>query len=378
MVNKLDSREIRGYSILAKGDEPKSVGEETFLVPSQSGNKKYKVTLLNEWRCECPDFQFRKTKCKHIFAVEFLLKLRNKLDDTDLEFAEELPITANCKFCNSENIVKIGVVKNKNESKQRFLCRACKKTFYENPEFNYIRNPKIITLAFDLYFKGLSLRKITDTLNQFFGVKIHHETVRRWLGKFTEAMNDYTKRFTPNVSDAWHVDEQAIKSKGKQRWVWNCLDEETKFLIANNITDERSIPETRQIFVKAKEVAKTTPEFIVTDGLQSYRDAILKEFLSWKKPHVNHVRLESIRNKRINNNEIERFHGTFRERDKVMRGFKGQEEVFADGFRTYYNFVRKHQGLGMTPAQASGIELNLERNKWLSLLKQSLDNNHSK
>ena len=67
---------------------------------------------------------------------------------------------------------------------------------------------------------------------------------------------------------------------------------------------------------------------------------------------------------------IERFHGTFRERDKVMCGFKSRVSAkeLTDGFRTYYNFIRKHQTLGKTPAEASGIEL--ERNRWLSLLKK--------
>jgi hypothetical protein len=38
------SRKIRGYAILAKGDMPIAISEEKFLVPSQSPDKKYKVT----------------------------------------------------------------------------------------------------------------------------------------------------------------------------------------------------------------------------------------------------------------------------------------------------------------------------------------------
>lgn len=73
----------------------------------------------------------------------------------------------------------------------------------------------------------------------------------------------------------------------------------------------------------------------------------------------------------VNNNRVERFHGSTRERTKVLRGFKGnlQAQAILDGFRTYYNFIRPHNALdGKTPAQVSGIDLQLDTNRWLSLI----------
>jgi len=374
----MDSREIRGYSILAKGDEPLIINSEEFLVPSQSSKEKYKVSKLDGWTCECKDFKFRKTKCKHIHAVEFLLKMRGKVDnDEKLEFVDEIAGKVECQFCKSDNIVRNGFVKNKGENKQRFFCKSCKKTFYKDAELNYIRNPKVIVLAIDLYMKGLSLRKITDTLNQFFSVKIHHETVRRWITKFTASMNNYVNQFKPELSEAWHLDEQNIKVKGKWLWSWNCLDEGTRFLIANTITEKRNVNDARQILQNAVSNVEDAPEFLITDGLHAYKKAIKKEFCSVSREEiaVKHVRARSLRDKRQNNNIIERFHSTFRERDKVMRGFKSKvtAKEITDGFRTYYNFIRPHQALnGLTPSQTANIQLNLDRNKWLSLLKQSL------
>jgi len=369
----MDEREVRGYSIVSKGNPPQLVNEETFLVPSQSSDKRYKVTLQNTWVCECPDFQFRKVKCKHIFAVEFLLKMRDKLNqDSSLDFAEELTTVDKCQFCSSENIVKNGSIKNKDESKQRFLCRDCNRTFYSESHLNYLKDPKIITLAFDLYFKGLSLRKITDTLNQFYGVKLHHETVRRWLMKFTEKMNEYTEQFKPETSDTWHIDEQMIKVNGKFEWSWNCLDDKTRFLIANNLTKKRNIDDACSILKEAKDTTDTRPRTIITDKLPSYRKAIHKEFPAWwtKENRVKHIKVKS---KSRANNLVERYHSTFRERDKTMRGFKTENNIMTTGFKTYYNFIRKHQGLdGLTPSQKAGIELNLGRNRWLSLLQKSL------
>ncbi|HLD15389.1 MAG TPA: transposase [Candidatus Nanoarchaeia archaeon] len=55
--------------------------EGNWIVPSQATSGSYKVWLDNfQPKCNCPDYQIRKCKCKHIFAVEFTLeqKVDNK------------------------------------------------------------------------------------------------------------------------------------------------------------------------------------------------------------------------------------------------------------------------------------------------------------
>src|SRR5215213_2629250 len=47
----------------------------TWIVPSQSGAKTYTVNPDPESPfCDCPDFEFRRARCKHIYAVEIVLK----------------------------------------------------------------------------------------------------------------------------------------------------------------------------------------------------------------------------------------------------------------------------------------------------------------
>ncbi len=359
-------RKIRAYAIIAKGDTPKRIDKETFIIPSQHNpDKKYKVTHKEEWTCTCPDFKYRKVKCKHIQAVEMWLKMRNAIMEDDiLEMPDEIN-HMKCPYCGSFHIVKDGVRKNKNGKRQRYKCKECGKRFVLDPIKGHKANGKLIALSMDLYFKGLSYRKIADTIYQFYGIKIHHDTIRRWISKFMNKINEHVNKIEPNVSEIWHIDEQKIKINGEWYYSWNVLDE-NRFLISNAITSGRSVFETEMVLRKAlKNAHGIKPKIIITDGMPAYKTAI-KNVFGDDVTHIYNVGLRS----RINNNIIERYHGTYRERDKVMRGLESVKTAreMNENMRTYYNFIRNHQTLKHTPAEEAGIKLGMNRNRWMSLL----------
>ncbi len=123
-----DERAIRGYAILAKGDEPKQLKENVFRIPSQNFKKYYYVTNRNgEWHCTCPDHKYRKVACKHIYAVRFWIALKQKLEKQEIEETE--PIV--CKFCGSPDAIKYG----KNGKKQVYKCKNCNRKFVNNGDF---------------------------------------------------------------------------------------------------------------------------------------------------------------------------------------------------------------------------------------------------
>lgn len=54
-----DVRQQRAELILQKGN-PECIDENTYLVPSQfDSNKKYQVTHLDSYSCNCKDFEMR-------------------------------------------------------------------------------------------------------------------------------------------------------------------------------------------------------------------------------------------------------------------------------------------------------------------------------
>ena len=76
-------RQQRGLVIAALAQiEKNRVG---YKVPSQSGSGAYVVNLDGEPFCSCPDFEKRHQRCKHIYAVGFIIQREERPDGTIVE-----------------------------------------------------------------------------------------------------------------------------------------------------------------------------------------------------------------------------------------------------------------------------------------------------
>ena len=374
-----DDRKARASALL-NDRVPEEVSGGIYLVPSSDGTKKYKVNYIDTYSCDCSDFEFRcKDRglyCKHIDAIILFNKLKSKveMDDFDVDSVIDEKV---CPKCKTSKILKFGMRANKSGSKQRYNCPACGIHFVLDPAKGVKSNARMVCLVLDMYYKGNSLRDIQDTLYKNFGLHLHHETVRRWINRFMARINDYTAQLKPQTSERIHIDEQAVKVKGVNEWCWNVLDNKTRFLLANQITKKRFIEDARSIIQKAKPYLSQKPTEIATDKGQFYKKAIRKEFMQgWHKIHSLNAPDETLLHatSKMDNQIIERYHGTFRERDKVIRGQKNEKgaERYIENWKTYYNYIKPHMTFnGLTPSQVAGISIGNERNRWLTLIKLS-------
>jgi transposase-like protein len=363
-------RELRGLEIAkAKESQITRIDASTYKVLSQSGNGEYVVCLSeDEWRCECPDHRFRGAKCKHVWAVEISLKMREQVRKNII--IQEVAVSK-CVFCQSENIKKFGIRRNKSGNIQRFLCADCGKTFSVNIGFERMKhNPQAITSAMQLYFSGESLRNTMKSL-RLLGVEVSHKTVYMWIKKYVKLMQDYVEKIIPNVSDTWRADELYVKIKGDMKYLFALMDDETRFWIAQEVAESKYKHDARQLFQLGVKATGKKPMTLITDGLPAYHDAYKKEFWTLKKEtrteHINVIKLSG----NITNNKMERFNGEIRDREKTMRGLKKKDTPILSGYQIFHNFIREHEGLkGKTPAEACGIEIK-GKNKWLTLIQNA-------
>jgi len=382
-------REARARQILDIA-EPQELDENTYLVPSQfDSSKKYEVTHFDSYSCNCKDFQMRcKGKglyCKHIKAILLFKKLKNKYEVEDSGLSQEIELIINtpkkdcCPFCQSEELIKRGVRKIQAGEKQRYSCKKCKKRFILTPIPKIKASEKLVCLAMDCYYKGLSYRDVSDQFKQFYGLSISHVTIRSWILKFSNVIEKYTKELKPKTSGVWNADETMVLTKrGRDKknpntefdYVWNVMDNKSKFLLASvNSGRSRNKKDAQKVMTEAWKQNKKMPNQIITDRLPSYQDGIRKTFRNWgNERKIKHTSIVGKR-KIVNNNAVENLHTHQKEFQKVRRGIK-EVQNYSDGFKVYHNFIRKGVKDKLSPAERCGIMVN--GNRWNTLLLNSL------
>ena len=151
---------------------------------------------MHDWKCTCPYYETRNVICKHIYAVQFSLKIKVDVE-TDIKAqkiqGDEIG-RINCPICKSKNTVKRRVRANSYGEIQRYGCKDCNHRFVINVGFSRVKHdPKVITLTLDLYFKGVSLRKISDHIQQFHDREVDPTTPMRWIKKYTQLLGKYAE-----------------------------------------------------------------------------------------------------------------------------------------------------------------------------------------
>lgn len=379
--NKNDSqaRMMRGMEMLQNGLTVRENEDGSFAVPSQTSKGKfYEVRILGERMvCTCPDFEYRQIDaCKHIHLVKFCVSLRylQKDEKPKVIASDAFP----CSHCGSIRVIRYGREGNENNVKQVFKCRDCNRKFREPSMLNRVKfAPELITLTLDLYFSGLSLRKVARSVGDHFNVKIGVTTIYDWIQRYVPQISAYVKTLTPELSNTWHADELFVKMKGGKStkihkniaYLWNIIDRRTRFLLASKLSEDRDAVGAVAAFKEAIQNAQGFgPENVFTDAHRSYIQGIQALEMAGTPRHIANC---GVGKPHATNNRIERLNGTLRERVKVQRGWKSKKSAIAEGMRLQYNFVKPHMALeGKTPAESAGIGVD-GSNKWMALLRQA-------
>ena len=120
-----------------------------------------------------------------------------------------------CKYCQSTRLVKHG----KANGKHRYLCKECEHKFIEGSDFPRMRTKsRIISTSIDLYFEGLSVRKIQTQVEKLYDISVSQVTIWKWIKKYSDLVKSYVTTLKPQLSGMWHEDETMVKCEGRNVW----------------------------------------------------------------------------------------------------------------------------------------------------------------
>jgi len=366
----LEVRRMKGEQIADTEGNIERIDGNTYRVHSQTSDVWYGVRHnFRGWSCDCADYKFRGLgKCKHTFAVELSVALRNRIEESRI--IQPLDVQS-CLYCYSKNLVRDGIRHTKaGLDIQRFSCKDCGKRFVQNLGFERLKaTPQIVTSALQLYFSGESLRN-TQKFLAMQGVKVSPQTVLNWIAKYVKLMEKYLEQITPQVSDTWRADELYVKVKGNMKYLFAMMDNDTRFWIAQQVADHKGTSDVRPLLHDAQETAGKKPATFISDGAPNFHDAYNKEYRTNRfdsTVHISHIRLQGDHN----NNRMERMNGELRDREKVMRSIKTADSPILKGLQIYHNHMRPHMALdNKTPGELAGIVIE-GANKWLTLIQNA-------
>jgi len=233
---------------------------------------------------------------------------------------------------------------------------------------------KKITLCLDLFYRGMSLRKIQEHLQAFYPHNASHMSVLRWVRKYSVVIGNYTDKLKLQIGEEIQVDEMEFKTKGKKTWFIDSIDPKTKFMVSSEFTKTREQVELKKVMQKAKIKTGNQIKIITTDGYLAY-EKIVKGIGGYNnklgKHNIRHNIVNASRGEGFNH-PIERLHNNIRERTKIFRGFGSFEsaKVIMKGYEVFHNFIRKHQAIKKYPYELAIPNLKLNSpNRWLDLIK---------
>jgi len=253
-----------------------------------------------------------------------------------------------CKFCGSTRIRKYGLYK----GVQRYFCNDCGSKFKNDDTLFHMKTPaNQVSSALNMYYEGMSIKAIRRNLQQEYGNMPSTATIYEWILKYTQYATDSIKGYEPKkVGDTWIADETVLEIDGQNVWLWDIIDDKTRFLLATRISRSRTTRDAQMLIDRAVKTAGRTPKLVITDKLASYLDV----FYGKDAEHIQSSPFTS----GDNTQKIERFHETLKQRTKVMRGLKNIETAhdFVNGWLVHYNYLRPHTALDdKTPAEVAGI-----------------------
>ena len=124
-------------------------------------------------------------------------------------------IDINCKYCQSENVIKYGLYK----GVQRYYCKECRRKFAGIDRIPKMQYPTSqVSDAINMYYEGMSLKEIRRNFIQQHNDYISDVSALNWVNRFSKLAIMEANKYKPDVGSVWVADETVIDIDGRNIW----------------------------------------------------------------------------------------------------------------------------------------------------------------
>lgn len=229
MNETLNIRELRGIDIATRYTVKEENG--TWFVPSSSGKSdRYKVDLNNQ-KCTCPDFEIRRNKCKHIFAVEHIFEQDFMRELFQEEIQSSQPYLPPRKTY-SQNWIAYDKAQRSEKSEFQFLlaelCNGIGSPSQDNGRPRLPLEDMIFTCVYKVY-STFSLRRFHTDISEahqkgFLVRPPHYKSISRYFGMgmltpYLKMMIEETSLPLAEIEKRFAVDASGLSTTTGFTWL---------------------------------------------------------------------------------------------------------------------------------------------------------------
>ena len=158
--------------------------------------------------------------------------------------------------------------------------------------------PQQIGAAVDMYFDGLSYKRVAENIEEYFGRKTNAVTIMRWVHDYADRAHEIVHDTKTPTGPEWVADEIVVRVGGRKYWLFNVMDAKTRFVLAAHLSPQRTARAAATALALTRDRAADPPNVVKTDGLPSYGRGVRTAFPTHGVKHVVSQGIRAV----INNN----------------------------------------------------------------------------
>lgn len=260
-------------------------------------------------------------------------------------------VPVRCKYCGAtDQVVRYGTY----HGTQQYCCKKCFRKFVDNGALSGMHTPVIqVISALNMFYEGYHLSGIRRHLIQTYQSYPSDSSIYSWIVTFTKKAIQASSGYAVPNGNIWLANESSIKVSGQHLWLFDAMDEKSRFLLTSYISRTKTSDDVEKFMLQATRHSGNSPEAIITEKRREYEEGIERVFGADTQPLTPQ---EFTAQPGLN--LLDKIHCALKVRSQVMQHMQNKEaaKMILNGWLIHYNFFRPQENLrGETPAQIAKV-----------------------